>query len=429
MLDVLIRWNRWGNALLDSGIERDVTSEISPFFNSPEIVVLMGPRRAGKTTVLFQIMDALEKSGIAREAMLHINFEEPALAPELSIQLLDDIYRTYREEVFPEGSVYLFLDEIQNVPQWERWVRARNENDNIKFFITGSSSQLMSRELATLLTGRHVAFTIFPLNFKEFLRFQSISIPAKRATLPTPIIQRALNHYLQWGGFPAVVLTQDERAKELLLKQYFDDVLFKDVALRHSIRDVVTLRNLAIHLLTQTAHIISFQRIAKLFGVSLDLASSYCHYLEEAFLVGFVPFYSEKVGIRLRNPHKVHAIDLGLRNMANLAYSADKGYITETAVFNALQRLPNDGIFYWKGQKEIDLVVRKGNTIQTLIQVTQEGLEKPVIHDREMSALIEARNYFPRAKRLVITDRVAKGLNINKELCEVIPLWKYLLTV
>ncbi len=132
MLEILTQWNRWGTAQLKSGYPRDITSDIAPFINTNEVIALIGLRRAGKTTVLYQIMDLLESKGIPVNSMLHMNFEEPAIAPRLNLEALDQIYRTYREEIFPIGKAYLFFDEIQNVPHWEKWVRARNESENIK---------------------------------------------------------------------------------------------------------------------------------------------------------------------------------------------------------------------------------------------------------------------------------------------------------
>ena len=125
MLDIISRWNRWGGATLSGGIQRDILVPLQSVVDSKDVVMLVGPRRAGKTTVLFQIMDKLEELGVKREAMLHINFEEPAFSPQLSVDLLEKIYNYYREHIFPEGKAYLFFDEIQNVDQWERWVRAQ----------------------------------------------------------------------------------------------------------------------------------------------------------------------------------------------------------------------------------------------------------------------------------------------------------------
>jgi uncharacterized protein len=429
MLEILARWNRWGNAKLNAGLQREITAKLHPFLNSNEVVALIGARRAGKTTVLYQVMDILEKTGVKQEAMLHINFEEPALSPKLSLELLDQLYDSYREEIYPQGKAYLFLDEIQNVPKWERWVRARNETENIKIFVTGSSSQLMSKELATVLTGRHISFYVFPLNFSEFLHFKSIPLskPFTKASL-TPLIQNALNSYLKWGGFPEIVLAEDEQRKELLLKQYFDDVLFKDVAMRHSIRDTFTLRNIAVYLLTQTGCLVSFRRIAKIFDVSLELARSYCHYLKEAFLVDFLPFYSRKAAERVRNPSKVYTVDLGLRRVVSLTQSEGDGHVIETAVYHALQKQINDGIFYWKQQSDIDFVIRKANTITKLIQVVFEGIDRSEVLTREIRAFDETRKIFPQAEQLIIVSKMPKFLEINKKI-KILPLWYYLLSV
>ena len=134
MYDILYKWNRWGSEPLNSGIKRDMLETVKPFIDTNDIVVLMGPRRAGKTVLMYQIMDVLIDNGIPDEAMLHINFEEPALGPELSVELLDKLYDDYRARVFPEGKAYLFFDEIQNIVGWERWVRARNKIEDIKIF-------------------------------------------------------------------------------------------------------------------------------------------------------------------------------------------------------------------------------------------------------------------------------------------------------
>src|ERR1700683_1798162 len=128
-IDTLLKWNRWGSNLLESGHKRHITAAIIPFLHTEEIVTLTGLRRAGKSTILYQVMDLLEGEGIPPKAMLHINFEEPALAPHLALDLLDSLYEIYRAQVYPTGKAYLFLDEIQNVPEWERWARARNETE------------------------------------------------------------------------------------------------------------------------------------------------------------------------------------------------------------------------------------------------------------------------------------------------------------
>lgn len=193
--------------------------------------------------MLYQIIEYLQQQGVDKNACLHMNFEESALSLNLSLEMLDKLYDTYRARVYPNGKAYVFFDEIQNVPEWERWVRARNETENIRIIVTGASSELMSRELGTLLT------------------------------------------------------------------RYFDDMLYKDVIRRHDIRDVRTLRNIAVFLLTQTATLISYKRLCGLFNVSQDLVQAYCHYVQKAFLLELLPFYSLTTAERIRQPFKAHAIE------------------------------------------------------------------------------------------------------------------------
>lgn len=423
MIEILATWNRWGTASLPSGYPRDITTEIAPFVDTKEVVALIGLRRAGKTTVLYQIMDSLEAQGIPRAAMLHMNFEEPAISAQLGVELLDQIYRTYREEIYPDGKAYLFFDEIQNVPQWEKWVRARNENEDIKIFITGSSANLMSRELATVLTGRHVEFYVTTFSFKEILSIKGIKIPTPQLKInPSPPIQNALKEYMKWGGFPEVVLSENVDRKKILLRQYFDDILFKDIAMRHQVRDLNLLRNIAVHLMTQTACLFSVNRIAKLFQISLDMASSYCGFIQEAFLVDYLPYFSLKAAERNRNPQKIHVNDLGLRQIASISLSMDYGKLAETLVYQELKRKFRSDIFYWKGKQEIDFVIRDGNTIHSAIQVAYDHLDNATTRERELDSLKEAQATFKHATAMLIAGRMPQSPNQL-----MTPLWLFLL--
>lgn len=370
-------------------------------------------------------MDALEQGTIPQKAMLHLNFEEPKLIPFLTLKGLDDIYDTYREHIFPQGKAYLFLDEIQNIPGWERWVRARSETENVKFFITGSSAKLMSREIATLLTGRHLSFEITPLNFKEFLKFKQIALPKVLLPITAPAnIRQALNDFQFWGGFPAVTLAATNEHKQNILTEYFDDILYKDIVLRHSIRDPIALRNLAVHLFTQTGKLLSFQRIANTFQISTDAATNYCRYIQEAFMIEFLPFFSLKASIRQRHPQKIHATDLGLRNAVSLAHFADEGRLIKSIVYHSLRRRFAENVFYWSGNNEIDFIVREGNTITQIWQVVVEKLDEPEVLKRELQAIVEAKQIFPNAEAFIISKTLPERLSIPYK---IIPLWLFLL--
>ena len=280
----------------------------------------------------------------------------------------------------------------------------------------------MSRELGTVLTGRHVSFVVNPLSFSEYLKFQNIPIPKKRLPIQAEHeISFALDNYLQWGGLPEVVLSKSDERKEHLLKQYFDDLLFKDVSMRHEIRDIALLRNLAVYLLTQTASLVSFHRITKQFGISLDKAQSYCSFLQEAFLVDFLPFFSLKTSERNRHPFKVHAVDLGLRNITALTGSPDIGRLMETAVCHQIKNKHKNPLYYWSGKHEVDFLRREGNRVIELIQVSQQCDDEKTMQ-RELNALSEGTIQFQKAKSRLIIGKLPK--NAHKI---ITPLWLFLL--
>lgn len=238
-------------------------------------------------------------------------------------------------------------------------------------------------------------------------------------------MQKALRDYLRWGGFPEVVLATDVRQKELLLKQYFDDVIYRDVALRHEVRDLTTLRGLAVHLLGQTSHLVSFQRLGQLLGISVDLARTYCSHLQEAMLIDLLPIFSTKLGTRTRNPQKVFAVDTGLRNAVCSTMTPDRGSLAETAAHGGLDRTDHDGLFWWRDQQGVDLLARRGERIAHVVQVSYE-LGNAATADRECGGLQAGAKAFPTARAEWIVQRwpVRAGL-VGK--VKARPLWRFLL--
>ncbi len=426
----LFRWNLWGQWQIPSSYIRTITQDILRYTETPEIMALIGPRCAGKSTILYQVMAALLERGLDPKAILHVNLEEPEFTPLLENSFLDKLYDTYRAKVYPKGKAHIFLDEIQNIPQWERWVRARNDTENIKIWITGSSSALLSRELASVLTGRNFTFNIYPLSFDEVLRFKNIPLPQKPwPNTPPAEIKHALIDYLEWGGFPRIVLAQDDSERERLLKRYFDEIILKDIVLRFQIRDVQALRSIAIHLLTNTASLLSYKRLSDIFQVSTDLVETYVQYLHEAFVIDTLHIYRLKASERARNPLKIHAYDLGLRKVVSLSTSPDYGKLLETIVHNHLATLEQDELFYWKGLGEIDFVTQKGITTDKLIQVAYENLTDPKTLARELKPLQEGLKQYPKANPYLITWEWPKHLETDRvQGIKIVSLWHFLLS-
>jgi len=291
-----------------------------------ETVELKGVRRSGKSTLMAQIIRFLLAQGTRPCQILRVSMEEPLFAAQSSIELLEQIYRAYREHIHPEERCYLFLDEIQNIPLWERWVRGRSETENIKIVITGSSSRMLTRKAGTALTGRHLSFEVYPLSFVEFLRFKGVHVSCKEDYFAQkPLIRNLLIEYRTIGGFPEVVLRPDPQDKELLLKHYFEDILHRDVAARHDVRDIVTLGNLAVFALSTTGQLTSVSKLKNNLNVSQDKIENYLAALGQSYLLVRVAKLESSLKKTIRARFKLYAVDTGLRNRVAFTFSEDSG--------------------------------------------------------------------------------------------------------
>lgn len=393
--------------------------------DTKEIVVLKGVRRCGKSTLLAQVMDALLSRGIKPQQLLRVNLEEPLFSAEASVELLEQIYRTWRERVCPEGKGYLFLDEIQNIPGWEGWVRGRSDTEDVKIFVTGSSAQMLSREIGTKLTGRQVSFEVYPLSFKEFLRFKGIEVHSELEYISgKTLIRHHFLDYLKYGGFPEVVLKEKDDDRELLLKNYFDDILYRDIVTRHEIRDVANLRNLAVFLLTNNTRVTSVSKLKGNFSISQDKTENYLSAILESYLTFQIQKFSWSLKSVQRAGFKPYAIDTGMRNRVAFSFSADTGRLVENVVHNQLRRC-HEEVYFGADGGEIDFVVKEGVTITRRIQVWYEDAPQAEIPARELAAFNELLE--DRAECLLLTNDLEKEIEIGGSKVNCVPVVKYLL--
>src|SRR3989338_1432241 len=236
LLKILVGWNFWEEKLETGTKRRFYLDNLTKFLETNQIIALTGVRRSGKSTLIKQVAEKLIESKINPNKILIVNFEDYRF-DEFSLKLLDEIYTLYLERVAAEKkNNFIFLDEVQRIPKWERFVRTLHEKKEAKIIVSGSSSKLMSKELATLLTGRHINFTILPLSFKEFLEFNKIEVNNKLGAIAKQHqLKKLLYEYFQYGGFPEVVLSE-EPAKRRILFEYVENILMKDIAERHNIK-------------------------------------------------------------------------------------------------------------------------------------------------------------------------------------------------
>jgi uncharacterized protein len=374
-----------------------------------------------------QMIRLLLEKGNKPNHLLRINLEEPLFAAEYSIELLEQIYRVYREKVCPSGKCCLFLDEIQNIPEWERWVRGRSETENLKIVITGSSSRLLSREVGAKLTGRHVSFEIFPLSFPEFLRFKGVTVSSKAEYFEQkPVIRNLFAEYRQYGGFPEVVLRKEPEDKEMLLKQYFEDILHRDVVSRNEIRDTLTLQNLATFLLTNIGRLTSATNLKRNLAVSQDKVENYTSALLESFLIYRLSKLEPSLKKSLRARFKPYAIDTGLRNRVAFTFSEDSGWLAENIVLSHLRKR-HEQLYYGSNGGEIDFIVKEGMRIVQSIQVWQADAAETVIPVRELAAFESRSRSANPEEFILITNDLERTEKIGKKEIRCVPLVLFLL--
>jgi predicted AAA+ superfamily ATPase len=428
LFEIISSYNRyWSTGNIDAGIPRDLLPACLGQLDSREVIVLKGVRRCGKSTLMAQVIRELLGRNLQPTAILRVNLEEPLFSSEYSVDLLEQIYRTYRERVQPEGKCWFFMDEVQNIPGWESWVRGRSETEDIKTFVTGSSSQMLSREIGTKLTGRNVSFEVYPLSFREFLRFNNLEITSDfDYTNKKSSVRKLFNDYLKYGGFPEVVLKDSDEDKQLLLKNYFEDLLYRDIVTRYEIRDVSNLRNLAVYLLTNVAKQTSITKLKNNFTISQDKTENYVSAIMESYLLFKLQMFSFSLKSSMRAGFKPYAVDTGLRNRIAFAFSDDLGWLVENVVFCHLKR-QHEEVYYHVNGSETDFVVKEGMRITRRIQVWYGDTSETGIPDRELACFRKPLEGHEGAETIVVTNDYEDVIDTGASKIQCIPAVKFLL--
>ncbi len=421
IIEILSSWNFWKTDQ-DTGVYRErYLDKLNRLVGTEQIVAISGVRRSGKSTLMKQFIKRQVDSGKNRTSFLYVNFEEPRFADMLSLEFLQQIYDAYIEIVKPEGIPYILLDEVQNVPRWERFARGLHEKKEAHIIISGSTSKLLSKEFGILLTGRWVEVRTYPLDFQEFLLFKQLKIKDKLDILAQKVkIKQLLREYLEFGGFPLVVLKEE---KKEILDRYFDDIIGRDVAERHKIRKLGKLKALARYYLTNFSSRISYRRIARFIGLSLDSVERFSGYMADAFIIFFVPKFSYSLKEQEVNPRNVYGIDSGLINIISFRFSENIGKLYENLVFLSLVQGGKEA-YYYKDKGECDFVIKEGKNVTQAIQVSYQIKENK---EREIKGLLEAIETFKLKDGLIITKDYEGEEEFKGKRIRFIPLWKWLL--
>lgn len=392
-----------------------------------KIISLIGVRRSGKTSILYTLINKLRKE-LDRTSIVYFNLEDDRLFP-LHLNDLNNLLESYYE-LFPEKkskTVYFFFDEIQNAPNWERFIRRLYDTENCRIFITGSSSKLLSKEIATALRGRTLSFEIFPLSFREFLHFKKIEVDL-HSSRSIANIKNAFASYTVKGGFPETIGLSDNIFTKTL-QEYLDLILYRDVMERYNIGNTFFLKFLIKYCFANISTSISFNRLYNDFRsqglqISKNTVYEYISHLEDAYALFTVPIYASSIKAAMRNPKKLYSIDVGFKQVVDIPFSGDIGRIYENIVFLALRRRVRD-IYYFKGKQEVDFYYVEDHK-QHLINVCYD-FEKPDTGQREVKGLLEGMKFFNVSASVLITSEREEDIDIEDKTISVIPLWKWLI--
>jgi len=429
IIKILNDWNFWDKEI-ETGVRRDDYLErLKQLITDNQIITITGARRSGKSFIMRQLAKELIESKVNKENILLVNLEDPRFS-NLSTSLLSEIYDAYLEFRRPKDKSYIFLDEIQEVEKWEKWVLSMQELKKAHLIISGSNAKLLSRELSTLLTGRHLDITVLPISFKEFLKFNNVFIKSKLDFISQEIeIKSFFRDYLEKGGFPEVVLRDNKR--EILLT-YFKDILEKDLIKRYKIRKSEGLKELLNFYFSNVSSLITFSSLEKSLKISADTIEKFSSYFENAYLLFFLKRFSFKVKEQEKSPRKVYAIDTGLVNAVGFRFSENLGKLAENIAFLELQRKKlkdsDLAIYYWKDEnhQEVDFVIKNKNLVTQLLQICWD-LSDIKTREREIKSLIKASEELSCQNLLIITSDYEGEEKIKGKIIKFIPLYKWLL--
>lgn len=401
--------------------------EIEPN-NLKRILAIVGPRRAGKTYLMYQLIQSLfQGSGCSKEDVLFIDFEDYRLG-EFTGDDMDELFAVFHQLAgrYPR---FLFFDEVQNLPDWSRVLRTLHNRRRFKIIVSGSNSRLLGREIATELRGRYEEILMLPFSFREYLRYRGVSFtPASLRTAARGNVVAAFDDYIRHGGFPEVVMTSNAAERRKVLQNYFKTIFYRDVIERYNIKARYVLDALMNDVLETYSGIFSitrFEKHLKANGLpgSKRTISNYLHYLQEAFFVIANEKFSFSPRRRMMNPKKVYLTDTGFAALGR-PFAENRGRILENVVAIHLFRHETE-LYYFKNRHECDFVVKRGPQPTHALQVCWELTEHS--ERRELAGLVDACSTLDLPSGVILTyaqeeERQAKDLRIS-----VLPVWKWLL--
>lgn len=415
---------------LETGVPRRI--EVTPV--AGKATVCIGVRRCGKSTFMFQLIKRLLESGVPKQNILYLNFFDDRLHGLQHYGLgavLEAYFSLYPAKKNTE-KVYCFFDEIQVVSGWESFVDRLMRTEKCEVFITGSSAQMLSREIATQMRGRALAWEMFPFSFREFLDSKGIDGSGPFSTKQRLMVQKAFEEYWDSGGFPEVVgLARSLRI--MIHQEYFNAVLFRDLVERHDISHPRAVADLAHRLVDNTSSLYSVNSLTgylKSLGHNApkSAVSDYLEWFEDAYFLYTVRIFDSSLARANANPKKIYCVDHSLVSSVSSGILVNSGHLLENLVFTALRRVTPD-IFYFKskGGREVDFIAQfQGRRL--LVQVC-ESLSDRQTRGREVSALADAMAELSLPSGIIVTRNEEERIQLESGSIDVVPVWRFLLNL
>lgn len=397
-------------------------------------VVLSGVRRAGKSVLMQQLAGWLiEHEHVPPQNIVYLFLEDIQLSQYLALGagLLEALFTQYLKHYNPVGRVYLFLDEIQGIKDFNRWIASRYERkENIKFIISGSRRSLIESESATVLTGRNVQIDVYPFTFYEYLLVHNVEV--KRGKTADSVweanfesqqsILHHLGNYFHEGGYPEIVLAATEEEKRAIASGYYRDSLTRDVLIPNHLRNARDIEVLGLQILSDFTKTHTFRSLGRPNKLSVNTVKNYLDFFAKAYLFFESTYFSYKTKETqdVQKPRKLYVVDNGLHNFLIPQVRPDVGQCAENVAFLELKKR-NVSVSYWKGKKEVDFAVLNPGLSLYNISYTDEP------HEREVDSLLEGLQEFKLQKGTIFTENYISNKKIAGKTIEFVPLWAWLI--
>lgn len=416
---------------LKTGISRHMAITAVP----GKATVCVGVRRSGKSTFMFQIMQRLLDSGVSRRNILYLNFFDDRLhnLQQEGLGVILEAYFSLYPEKKKTENIYCFFDEIQVIPAWEPFIDRLIRTERCEVYITGSSAQMLSLEIATQMRGRAISWEMFPFSFMEFLDFKGIAATGPLPTKQRLMVQKAFEAYWQTGGFPEVA-GLDRQLRIKIHQEYFNALLFRDLIERHDVSHPKAVLDLAHRLIDNIASLYSLNNLfgyLKSLGHKLpkSAVSEYLAWFEDAFFLFTVPIFDASLARVNANPKKIYCVDHALVTSVGSGILVNSGHLLENLVFNALRRITQK-IYYFKNKsgREVDFIARIPGKENLAVQVC-DSLADPKTSKREITALSEAMAELQLTQGIIVTRNEENQIKVESGKIEVLPAWRFLLNL